>query len=258
MTAIPHDLPIVREHKRETAGWVADRAIDSLHSGTGFSLIRLGDGEGRLLAYPERIARQRLDKHLCYWFGRSDFSEAEVCAMQALLAHAIEAADAIGCYQGEKRSPFWREPWRYVQAIHAQKRVVGGNNLHRELWASGELDRIVQACERIVVVTCRNVIHPMQVRWSRDVLWIDVPEEAHTANKATGHWAQFGEIEREVQRLSASHVLVLVGAGALGKSYTTTAAYCDAVALDVGSLFDGWAGVESRSYLSGKLGSYAL
>jgi hypothetical protein len=46
--------------------------------------------------------------------------------------------------------------------------------------------------------------------------------------------------------------LVLVGAGVLGKAYVAGAARRGAVAIDMGSVFDGWAGIISRE---GRIGT---
>jgi len=48
--------------------------------------------------------------------------------------------------------------------------------------------------------------------------------------------------------------LVLVGAGVLGKAYVAGAARRGAVAIDMGSVFDGWAGIISRE---GRIGTGA-
>lgn len=250
--------PVVGGHKPGTVEWIADRAVGNLTTGVGFSLIRLGDGEGRLLAWPDKISLKLMSRRLTYWFGHIAFNDADIAAMQAILATAIDQADVLGLCPPE-RGHWARVPRRYVRQIGRMNAgSVCSAAIHRELWAQGELDRIAEACERIVIITCRDVCHGLQTRYSRDVLWIDVPEEGHTSQQATDHWQQFSRIEAEIAKCAGPGVLVLVGAGVLGKAYTTTAAYCGAVALDIGSVFDGWSGVKSRSYLEERLEGYVL
>ena len=244
--------------RADAATRVADRAIVCLRSGAPFSLVRLGDGEGRLLAYPDGISRKMLYRHLYFWFGRVDFTEMDVMAMQAILQTAIDQSDAIGCNPNGANGPWWDVPWRYVQAAHLAHRVCGINDLHRELWHAGELDRIAQNAERIVVVTCRDVTSDLIVRWRKPVSRVKVPGEGMEHGIPTPHWDWFSGLENVVAEMCAPGVLCLVGAGVLGKAYTVRAARAGAVALDVGSVFDGWGRIESRSYLAGKLGEYRL
>jgi len=48
---------------------VIKSVIGSLDSGNGFSLIRIGDGEGRLLGYRHNQGRDAVDFILKTWFG---------------------------------------------------------------------------------------------------------------------------------------------------------------------------------------------
>lgn len=250
--------PVTKEHEVGTAGWVADRAIDCLRSGTGFSLIRLGDGEGRLLLYPDGISREMLGRHLIFWFGHNKFDDAAILAMQAVLVQAIDAADVLGVHT-EAQGEFWEAPWAYVQRIgRTYEEGLCRKDMHRRLWDQGHLDRIAQECERIVAVTCRDVGDGLRDRYERQVDWVQIPEEGLTGKRATDHWQRFSRIEAQVADLCEPRVLCLVGAGVLGKGYTATAAYHGAVALDMGSVFDGWARVLSRSFLAGKMDEYAL
>jgi len=256
--------PVTKDHALGTAGFVADRAIDCLHSGTGFSLVRIGDGEGRLLAYPDAISRQMMNRHLCFWFGRADFDDTTVLALRAILTQTIDAADVIGVHVCTQ-TPCNKNQWWHVAAEQYLKAIgrwypegLCELDTHRALWRKGEIDRVSHWAERIVAVTCRDLIVPLNAHFEQRVDVIRVPGEGNMTRKPTDHWQRFNEIEAHVARLSGPGVLVLVGAGVLGKAYTTTAAQAGAVALDIGSVFDGWAQVESRSYLMGRLGEYRL
>jgi len=255
--------PVTKDHALGTVGFVADRAIDCLHSGTGFSLVRIGDGEGRLLAYPDAISRQMMNRHLCFWFGRADFDDTTVLALRAILTQTIDAADVIGVHVCStlpcNKNQWWHVAEQYLKAIGRwYPEGLCELDTHRALWRKGEIDRIAAECKRIVVVTCRD-IPKLAVHFSdKPVYRVEVPGEGNMTRKPTDHWQRFNEIEAHVARLSEPGVLVLVGAGVLGKAYATTAAQAGAVALDIGSVFDGWAQVESRSYLMGRLGEYRL
>jgi hypothetical protein len=65
-----------------------------------------------------------------------------------------------------------------------------------------------------------------------------------------------------LRRIHASHttlrgVLFLIGAGGLGKMYCHAVRQMGGMGLDVGALFDGWAGIPTRPYLE-KAADYVL
>src|SRR5215207_8965854 len=59
-----------------------------IRSGGPLSLIRLGDGEGRVLGYPELVPRKELDESLALWFGRTDFPQPQLADMTRRLQEA--------------------------------------------------------------------------------------------------------------------------------------------------------------------------
>lgn len=223
---------------------VASRAIECLRVGRPFSAIRLGDGEGRVLLWPTGIEREDLDKHLRFWFGRDDIDDRQLHVWKSRLTCAIWNADAVGYYHGDGRNRYWRAARTYAQLKPGI--IVGENSLHRELWDSRLLHKIVAAAEDVVVVTCR------EAAFLGDVVTISVPEEAHTSGTFNDHPEKFSSIRGLVRREAGPGALVLVGAGLFGKIYCDDAKQGGAVAIDVGSLFDMWAGVQSRSYLTNR------
>lgn len=59
-------------------------------------LVRLGDGEAKLLGYPDFIDRRTLDEQLKIWFGNREFLDEEVFDIKSDLVEAIKLADFIG------------------------------------------------------------------------------------------------------------------------------------------------------------------
>ena len=55
-------------------------------TGTPFSLIRLGDGEGALLGYPKLSTRSDVRRSEQVWFGKSLWSDEELYAIVAILS----------------------------------------------------------------------------------------------------------------------------------------------------------------------------
>jgi len=227
---------------------IAEWAIDCLDIGIRGSLIRLGDGEGRLLMWPQYITRGEMIRRLIYWFGRGNFAERDIAKMRRLLVDAIGKADGV-CYKKGQTDRYWRYPETWM-GQHCEHDVwTNDNDLHIYLWQDGLLDEIVQEAKRVVLVTCRNVVDDFEARYGKKTYWVRVPEEGHTGERPTEHWAMHEQIAAEAAGNCGPGTLALVGAGFLGKWYATMCAEMGGVALDVGSLFDLWSGVRSRSWV---------
>lgn len=228
---------------------IADELLDALRAGRGLSCIRMGDGEGRLLMWPRHISKEMMGRHLRYWFGRSDFHSAEIRIMRDMLVRAVALSDIV-CYRKGAPQPFWRYPETWM-AQHCDHDVLThDNDLHIHLWEAGLLDEIVLASKGAILVTCRDVFKAFAERYGKPTAWVRVPEEGHTGGRPTDHFSRSGEIMCEAARQCGEGVLVLVGAGCLGKWYAAMCGRSGAVALDIGSLFDLWAQIPSRSWVA--------
>ena len=230
---------------------VAECAILSLQKHKPFSAIRLGDGEGRILLWPDGITREQINKHLVFWFGyHSGILNSDLRAWKRMLQVAVSRADAVGFYHGEERNRYWRAVQENIE-LRADV-IECENSLHRELWEGDLLQDIVHAAQHVVLVTCRDVPR------GDGVEIISIPEEGHTSGERSNHPERFGEFCTMVHNSAAPGTLVLVGGGLFGKIYCDVAREAGAVALDIGSVFDALAGVKSRSYLTGELKRYTI
>jgi hypothetical protein len=103
----------------------------------------------------------------------------------------------------------------------------------------------------IVLVTChRDLGDAVGARFgARDVQVLTVPAQSvlQTGGRGpTGHFpGRYREIVAELARIPPG-ALVLVGAGILAEPYCEAARRAGAVAVDIGSAIDVWAGVKTR------------
>jgi len=220
-----------------------------------FSLVRLGDGEARLIGYPEHVSRCDLNTSLVYWYGPMKLDGDQVMRLRAELITAVENADVVGLPSREQqdKNPFYR-----LMMFLTMKHGLARNDtchcgVHRWLYAEGLLYDLLRGLSRLTVITCRDV---REVLWNdlliADVRWIAVPEEANTGTPTEQHYPDaHSRVLRELDVGPGD--VVLAGAGPNGKCYCDAAKRDGAVALDLGSLFDLWAKVPSRSYIQQEL-----
>jgi len=241
---------------------VATLVRDRLRSRHSCSVIRLGDGEGRLLGWPDRVDWNVLGKHLYFWFGHANFSPDDLRRMQRDLECAIYTADVVGLPNAENwsKSAVWQEPQRWMEERDLlEHHVICDHELHLQLWREDLLSEIVASAERVSLITCRQVVDEMRDYFQLPYLkCYKIPEEGHTGRMATQHFPNtYNQLLEELKH-NAIGELVLVGAGVLGKAYCAWVRRAGGVALDIGSLFDGFAGVGSRSYLTDDMASFML
>lgn len=250
---------------------IADLVITALRHKCPLSVIRLGDGEGRLLEWPDRISKEAMDAHLRFWFGRHDFGYEEMLEMRADMTHAIKCSDVVGLpnERNKDSNEHWQEPERWM-ADHGllDDRIICDHELHLQLWREDLMGPILREASRIIMFTCRDgidIANKLRKAYGLTVGFetATLPEEGHTGGRPTRHYQEtYPEVmtwlAQPWQKKRMPGTLALVGAGVLGKSYCAGVKRAGGVALDIGSLFDGWAGVGSRSYMRGKMQEFAL
>ena len=238
----------------------------ALKARRGFSLIRLGDGEGSFLCgkRPDLGGATsnglRLDQAISRRGGA-----LEEGAHQALIERFVAAvgrADAIGvpdldqCLNGPEES--WQVPAGLALRFGAggltklgPALISGGWHLHNFLLAEGSYSRPPFLQVRCVI----GPSLPQTLRGS-SVLHLAVPGERGKRLDALGEEAHYPGVYRRIletiERCIGPGDLVLVGAGILGKIYCDAIRSQGGVAIDIGSVID------VASGLTGTRGEYRL
>jgi len=249
-------LPAGAKPRRIKTAAVADRVLEAMRAGTGLSVIRLGDGESRMLAWPEFTERRTpLFESLRYWFGAASFSHEDLDCMADGLRAAVVSADIVGVPDEAHRRQ--RKEWAEVESYLKMYNLITDSplanaNLHIELFTSNALANILAATDSVTVIGCRDVADYLKSHYGvKDVRWLPVPVEAQMDGFApTEHWPdRFDELMCGGITVPKPGHLFLVAAGVLGKIYCARVKGLGGVALDLGSVMDIFAGVRSRSYM---------
>ena len=212
------------------------------------SLVRLGDGEGRLLGFPEIVDKAELDTSLQIWFGRTDFATADLAALALELRAAVRAADIVGlprpsqAGQPEYRPVFEAIP-RFDLLAHAP--LLADAAIHRYLQIGLFYRELLDRLPFCGLVTCRDLA-PEIARVFRlgCVEQHLIPGEAQHPGPVSGeHFPARFRTLRDTLTVPFRGAVFLVGAGALGKIYCHWIKQRGGIALDIGSLCDAWADV---------------
>jgi hypothetical protein len=245
------DVPEWWLHDRVPIEAVVDTILDHLESGRAFSAIRLGDGEGAAMDAPLE-GESELATSQSVWWGGQQLGQADLDHIANALRIACEQADILGLPSSFQ---FGAHP-RYRRVFNAltkwnwprAEQMLVDANLHWYLQLSGTMAPILRHRRVVGVIGCRdladaiqNIFHVGEVR-----TWMIRGETQFPGDVTEPHWP--GGFDRVMKTLSVAYPgqLFLVGAGVLGKLYCQRIKTLGGVALDVGSVLDGWAAVESR------------
>jgi hypothetical protein len=246
------------------AKWLQGR----IQTGQPTSFLRLGDGEGAFLPYPESLrAHQTSDLRAMQqiWWGEQRIPQAAQEEMTKRLAKAVSRCDAVGVPDvgyliAEMRSKVNPQMWRkltsvinFVESIdpkiqREQVLVSTFTSLHLHIW---DLYRqIFSSLDSVSVVSCHDLKKCLSVNFGLAVrYWYPVPPEHRFAalfgNPAAASEEPFypGPFHRIMETLSVRPGEVcLVAAGVLGKLICDRVRELGGIGIDIGSVADWWAG----------------
>lgn len=243
----------------------ADLISAALRARRPFSLVRLGDGELAMLGLGAETPRAHGERALRIWLGPGHAPLERFAALAEELRGAVRNADLVGIPRVSRQRA--EEYVSYVAPVFAN------HALHRESLAY--TDASVHSCfqhmrapeewlrgrDFVGLITCREVAAELAAVFGIGrVLLHRVPADFLTAQQAAQppHYPDvYEKLWREIDPPYRG-ALYLVGAGAFGKVYCDWIKARGGVALDIGSLFDGWAGVHVRERMETRKEQYSL
>lgn len=245
------------------------------------SFIRLGDGEGAMLAstvygtrFESLVARNK-NIFTNIWFGQDyDSFTAEAAEITDELELATENADIIGLPDfGWIKSNYDDLDLRGTSStvacllsvaalpVNAPLEMVVATSAAQWLHRTEFFDEIVREQKFLGVVTCHDVADIIKSQFGvEEVDQYRIPnQKAYTfsdfdINSLKGyseeqHYPDAFNAIRETLTVPFRGALFLVGAGVLGKIYCHWIKQRGGIAIDVGSLMDAWMGLGTRPYI---------
>jgi O-methyltransferase len=261
----------------ETAELVATRVKEAVRRGEPSSFIRLGDGEGKVLAfgtgtYPN-LTGTALERLSRMYFGTSNPLTPHCAELRQGLLEAIMGATLVGIptrlrlkfnrrrvHQDVQTAEELLGVWTVTELIAKQgpqlclKTKSGASSSFHK----GLLEHVPSLVEesRIGLVTCHYSL-PDAFRDSYDARVVDyyaVPPPAHMLGgldrEDNGHFpGRYRELLDELRGVQPG-VLYIVAAGMPGKVYCEAIRRRGGIALDIGHSIDVLAGVGGRKHVT--------
>lgn len=249
--AHPQDIPRWWLRDRAPIEAVIGTILDHLEFGRALSAIRLGDGEGVVMDAPVE-GEGELATSQSIWWGTQQLGQVDLDRIADGLRVACDQADILGLPSTLQFGAHLRyrrvfnalTRWHWPRAAQ----MLVDANLHWYLQLSGAMAPILRNRPVVGLIGCRDLATPIQQTFNVGEVrtWLVRGETRFPGDVTEPHWPD--GFDRVMQTLSVAYPgqLFLVGAGVLGKLYCQRIKTLGGVALDVGSVLDGWAVVESR------------
>ena len=232
---------------------LVERIREARRERRGFSMIRLGDGEGLFLCgrRPDlggAIANgAEIEARLAAQGHR--LNDPEHRDLRHQLAEAVARADWVGipdlpqCLNGPVDLVSVASGLALLLQEEQRRALmprlaVGGWHAHNFLLQAGCYGR--DPFDRVNVLIAPSL--PANLRGDPDLLWLPIPGEAGLRPDAFGAESHYPRVYQKtlaaIDHLIQPGDLVLVGAGILGKIYCDAIRRRDGIAVDVGSVID--------------------
>jgi hypothetical protein len=226
--------------------------LPELTLGKPFSLVRLGDAENSILRYPRYCDEQRIRVVIRRIFGNDD-ALRYIAYIRGELIRAIRSADIVGIYGSDDPHPLHRVFAEDLEYAGLGEMTVCHPAIHLLLAESGKLDAFIRTASRVTLITGRDVADRFRQHFPGiDADQLPVPTEFNDRIAADEPFCREAHFPHAFRRIMGSiqpegpHHLFLIGAGPPGKIYCHQAKRRGGVAVDIGSVFDYWAGVATR------------
>ena len=221
-----------------------------------FAHIRFGDGEGIVMGYPEHTPENRARQRWTKWIGQNNI---EMKSFAKMIRESVKAADIVGtpC----KRHQIVNQDWRNVKIFMDRYGLLANDkktccmDCTIELQKRGLYKTLLSGRKKIYYISCRDVTNELKEKFNIEyVKGFHLPPQ-HTPFKGKvltndSHYPyMYNFIKAWLEIHDLRNKVWLVGAGGLGKIYCTWIKEAGGIALDIGSIFDGWKGLVTRSYL---------
>lgn len=227
-----------------------------------FSMVRLGHCEARFMGFQTFFTKNSVSTSTRMQWGLKDVPTPELVDLSRRVRHSAKTSDFIGVPKPNGKfgrfillnNAIYSEAQAF-ELFDESKRFVSAN-VHWDLGLSDEFYSLLNEQRRIILITSRDVQaklhHYLDTKFGRKLRRVEamlLPAEfrrSYQSYDEPRYPAAFERILKALPEMVSPGVLVLVGAGIMGKIFCSRIRELGGVALDVGSLFDAWDGLNTR------------
>lgn len=218
------------------------------------SIVRYGDGEAMVLNGFQ-------DMYSLKYVMKRQFGEVpsidHIEQIRNNLIDAYTGADIIGIPTKNRfmddPSSYWHRAFGILnEAVGIevlQDKEFTSIDFHNHWLDKGHFDTILHGADTVCYISCRDIQEQLKQRFGIRNVWPFhiAPEMKFTTYEGEKHFPnQFHKIRRWVTKVPVEGSICLVGAGVAGKIYNNWFRDLGGISIDIGNVFDAWAGKATR------------
>jgi hypothetical protein len=213
------------------------------------SITRYGDGEAIVLnGMKDETALNSVWKRQ---FGYSCTID-EAKQVKENLIKAYKESDIVGIKLNVNPDlgDFWQNAFNILDKNVGELNNYTSIDFHNDWLTAGKFNELLTGIDTLNYISCRNLDDRFKERYGIKTVnsFIISPEVKFTSGyEGDRHYPdQFRSIERWMKAIEIDKKLCLVGAGVVGKLYNVWFKEKGGISLDIGNVFDLWAGKSTR------------
>lgn len=214
------------------------------------AITRYGDGEAMVLdkepegeEYREYVFKRQLGDKL---------NEVHKAHIVSHLRIAYQKSDIIGIptSRHKRKGDYWAKAQDILERHVYFNKNFCSIDIHQELLSLGYLDKLLKNRKKVYYISAYNLDEQLKRKYNiQDIQSFQIaPERKFNPNyDDEDHFPdQFKAIDEWIKTLDCAEALCLVGAGVVGKIYNIWFKEQGGISIDIGSVFDAWAGKNTR------------
>jgi hypothetical protein len=252
----------------ENAPRLVTKICEKIKNRTPYSVVRLGDGEGRILGYPSMFSDfDMLNEVLLYMYGETSvdmlksryansFLENSILELRSLLESGLSTADVV-CIPSEKQINTQFDQLTRNGVIGAccaimyslkhtlllRSENVFDTFIFRGIHLQSGFRQILDGIDYCAIVSHKSPANELQrVFHIKHCEFFEVPSHASFGVVIEPHFPDAYIKTLNSIKVPFRGALFLVAAGHLGKYYCSEIKRRGGIGIDIGSVMDGWLG----------------
>ena len=217
--------------------------LDSIKQKKALALCRFNDGE-YICTQPNHWYYKQL------FLGQLGYFPSEQHRTEIVnnLLDSINGCDVVGITSNEGDT--WKETREFFLSKLNKNQKTCSVDFHHEFLLENKYDEIFKVSKKLLIISGYDLSEQFKLKYPN-------LEEIKTLQITNAQWMRIGikvihypdiynNVINEINKMDLTGYLCIIGAGFVGKKYINYCKKQGAVALDVGSTFDRWAGYGTR------------
>jgi len=226
-----------------------------------YSMVRLGDGEWVVIKYPKFDSLQKCKDRINRWFDSDLLNNKQIISIRNQIHAACINADILGIPSQREMNIISK--WKRFIPIGKALNILSKKQKLFHFYTVQQIDykKLLADVDEVYCITCRDIRDQLKKKFElkkvnmfllppEDFIWNPTMRRHNKTINRTRHYPEmFEKIMQHIKSHNIKGKVFLIGAGGLGKSYCNHVKRNGGIGIDVGALFDGWAGFYSRPFL---------